>query len=389
MEGCVPIAALYAIFFEKTGGLDLQQIGLLFSAWSLAYLVAELPSGVLADYWSRKQVIALGGLVRAAGFAIWLIWPTFTGYLVGFALWGVAIACTSGAVAAFLHNELRAHGRDGQFAKYYGWLMSAFYLGTLSGYGLAALLTLKHSALLIGCSMVLSGGFGLLMLFTKESPYKKQATYIKTLIAAALEVKKSKLLQYICFVTFTVYMVIGVLEELLPRLYSGFGLSDTGVSVTLAISLLATIVLVTRLEAFVRFSLAKQALVMAGGLGVLIAGLKLGGMGAVALILVFDLIFQLFRPVFMHHIQEASDGDQRATIASVPGLAAGLFGAAAYFIIGHVAHGSSERFSIGIYAAFWLAVAIALAFAGRSFVLRRKQFSPVEEAVVLYNKDKP
>jgi MFS family permease len=389
MEGCVPIAALYAIMFEKTGGLDLQQIGLLFSVWSLAYLAAELPSGVLADFWSRKQVIAMGGILRAAGFAIWLVWPTFTGYLIGFALWGIAIACTSGAVAAFLHSELRAHGKDGQFAKYYGWLMAAFYSGVLSGYGMAALLTLKHAPLLIIVSMVLSLGFGLLMLFTQESPYKKQATYIKTLVAATMEVKGSRLLQYICVVLFAVYMVIGVLEELLPRLYAGFGLSDSGVSVALAVSLLATIVLVTRLEAFVRFSLAKQALLMAAALGLLIAGLILGGIGAVLLILLFDLVFQLFRPVFMHHIQEASEGDQRATIASVPGLAAGFFSAAAYFVIGQVAHGTSERFSIGLYAGFWLAVAIVLAIAGRSFVLRRKSFSPVEEVAVLYNKDKP
>jgi MFS family permease len=388
MEGCVPIAALYAIMFEKTGGLDLQQIGMLFSVWSLAYLVAELPSGVLADYWSRKQVIAMGGLIRAAGFAVWLVWPTFTGYLIGFALWGVAIACTSGAVAAFLHNELRAHGKDGQFAKYYGWLMSAFYTGMLTAYGLAAILTLKNAALLIAFSMALSLGFGLLMLCTKESPYKKQATYLKTLVAAVAEVRGSKILQYVCFATFMVFMVIGVLEELLPRLYEGFGLNDTGVSITLAVSLLATVVLVTKLEAFVQFSLAKQALFMAAGLCVLIAGLKLGGFGAVVLILVFDLVFQLFRPVFMHHIQEASDGDQRATISSVPGLAAGLFSAIAYVIIGQVAHGTSERFSIGLYAGFWLAVAIVLAIIGRSFTLRRKVVLPVEKAVVLYNKDK-
>lgn len=51
----MPIMALYTIMFERVGGLSFERIGLLFSIWSLAYLLAELPSGVLADYWSRRK----------------------------------------------------------------------------------------------------------------------------------------------------------------------------------------------------------------------------------------------------------------------------------------------------------------------------------------------
>src|SRR5687768_2625779 len=86
-EGFVPVMALYAIMFERVGGMSLQQIGLLFSIWSLAYLCVELPSGVLADYWSRRKVLMLGGLLRALGFGVWILWPTFLGYAIGFALW--------------------------------------------------------------------------------------------------------------------------------------------------------------------------------------------------------------------------------------------------------------------------------------------------------------
>lgn len=366
-EGFVPIMALYAIMFGRVGGLNLEQIGLLFALWGVAYVAAELPSGVLADYWSRKHVMVIGGLLRAAGFAVWMIWPNFTGYAVGFALWGAQIACSSGALAAYLHNELRAQDREQAYARYFGWVMSALSAGTLAGFFVAAVLTLDHTNVLIGMSVVSSLLLAFILILMKERPYKRQETYLKTLRTGLAEITRSKKLRYMCYGLFAVFMVIGVLEELLPRVYADFGLSDSHVSLILAAALLAGILLLTRLEIFVRFSLAKQMLVMCFVLATLAAGLIWGGWGGVSLILVFSLIFHLFRPVFMHHVQVTAKGDQRATIGSIPGLAAGLLGALAYIIIGAVAAATSERFSIGLYGVFWLFAMAGLTFMGRKY----------------------
>jgi MFS family permease len=388
LEGFVPIMALYAIMFERVGGLSLQQIGWLFSIWSIGYLIAELPSGVLADYWSRRNVIALGGLLRAIGFVIWMVWPTFTGYAIGFALWGFTIACASGAVPAYLHNELKADGKERQFAKYFGWVMSALSVGMLAGYGLAAFLTLQHTSILIGISVASSVAFTLLLLVAKERPYNRRATYLKTLKAGLAEIRSSKRLRYICYVLFSIYMTLGVIEELLPRLYAGFGLNDSAVSWVLAISLLATIFFLTRMEVFVRFSLAKQSLLMCAATGFLLVGLGIGGVGAVALLMFFNLVFHLFRSVFIHHTQEVTESDEKATIASIPGLAGGLFGALAYVIIGAVAETHSERFSIGAYGLFWLMSFIALAYLGRKYVIRHAQPVVPQGETTLYDGQK-
>ncbi|HTE22197.1 MAG TPA: hypothetical protein VK674_04095 [Candidatus Limnocylindria bacterium] len=98
-------------------------------------------------------------------------------------------------------------------------------------------------------------------------------------------------------------------------------------------------------------------------------GLYFGGAGGSLLLLLFSLLFQLFRALFQHHIQDAAEGDERATIGSIPGLASGMFGALAYVIIGKGAALSSERFSIGAYGAFWLFVFLLLAFMGRKYRL--------------------
>ena len=46
LDGFIPITALYSIMFERVAGLSFEQIGYLFSIWSLSYLLSELPSGV-------------------------------------------------------------------------------------------------------------------------------------------------------------------------------------------------------------------------------------------------------------------------------------------------------------------------------------------------------
>jgi MFS family permease len=366
-DGFVPIAALYAIMFSRVGELNIEQVGALFAVWSLSYLVFELPSGVLADYWSRKWVVFASGIARAVGFSIWLLWPGFAGYAIGFALWGVAIACWSGAATAYLHDELRAQGKSDKFSKYYGYLMSVSTVGKLAGLLTAAVLTLQHTNLLIGLSIVSSVLLSVVLLFMPEHPYKKQATYLKTLAAGFREVAHSKRLRYLCFVLFCIFMTIGVLEELLPRVYAEFGLSDTAVALVIGASVVAAIFLLARLEWVSRFSLSKQVLALCFGVLALLAGLYAGGWSGTVLVLVFALVFELFRPVFMHHVADAAVGDERATIGSIPGLFGGLLGAAAYWAIGAVAARTTENYAIGLYALLFLAAFAVLAFLGRAY----------------------
>lgn len=366
-DGFVPIAALYPIMFSRVGGLDIQQVGALFAIWSLAYLISEIPSGVLADYWSRKWVVFASGIARALGFAIWILWPGFTGYAIGFALWGVCIACWSGAASAYLHDELRYEGKLDKFAKYYGYLMSVSTAGKLAGLITAAILTLQHTNLLIGLSLISSVLLSAVLLWLPEHPYKKQATYLKTLGAAFAEVKRSRKLRYLCYVLFSIYMSIGVIEELLPRVYASFGMNDTAVAIIIAASVVSAIFLLTKLEWVSRFSLTIQSLILCSGLITLVIGLQFGSIVGSLLVLMFALVFELFRPVFMHHVTAAAQSDERATIGSIPGLFAGLFGAGAYWLIGFVSQQTSENQAITLYALLFLGVFVLLTFLGKAY----------------------
>lgn len=370
-EGFIPIYALQGILLTRVGQLSVGQVGQLFGIWAIAALIATIPSGVLADYWSRRKTMIIGNGLRAIGFGVWLVWPTYAGYAIGFALWGIEIAFADGADAAYLHSELESKGKLASFAKYMGWTSALFWVGILSGYLVSAVLTLQNHKTLILLSSLSSLMSLLLLTIMAEHPYKKQLTYIKTLQAGLQKAWSSKLLLYICLVTSVIYIILGVVEEYLPRVYSHVGLSDTSISLVVALTVLMSITLLTRLEKLVRTKLHIQVLVLVVGCILLLLGLVSYSKAGITLFVLFNLMFHLFRTVFYHHIQHVTDGDERATIGSLPSLMGGLIGAIGYWFIGFVGHRSSERYALGVFATFWLVILVILTVVGKTLKIKK------------------
>jgi predicted MFS family arabinose efflux permease len=100
------IYPVYMILFQRQG-LSYVQISLALAVWTGSMLILEVPSGILADLWSRKAVIALSMVLKAGGFLIWAFKPDFTGFLIGFIAWGAEEAFCSGATDALLFDVLR------------------------------------------------------------------------------------------------------------------------------------------------------------------------------------------------------------------------------------------------------------------------------------------
>jgi len=120
----IPVYPLYALLFADTGLSDLQ-ISVLFGIWSLVGVLVEVPSGAIADRFSRRGCLVAGDLVRAAGFAAWVLFPGFAGFAVGFVLWGLGGSLVSGAREALLYDGLAAAGGAEHYARVNGWVSAA------------------------------------------------------------------------------------------------------------------------------------------------------------------------------------------------------------------------------------------------------------------------
>src|SRR5262249_44564357 len=102
------IYALYAVMFAQRGGLDTFQISVLFIIWTATGIVFEVPTGALADKYSRRGILAMGEIIRGLGYVTWLVWPTFWGFAIGFVGWGIGESLDSGTFQALVYDELRA-----------------------------------------------------------------------------------------------------------------------------------------------------------------------------------------------------------------------------------------------------------------------------------------
>ncbi|GAA4894832.1 putative MFS family arabinose efflux permease [Stackebrandtia albiflava] len=96
---------LYALLFTAHG-LSVGEVTALFVLWSATSILAEVPSGALADTLSRRALLVAGPLLTASGFLLWGLAPSFVGFAAGFVLWGLGGALRSGAFEALTYDAL-------------------------------------------------------------------------------------------------------------------------------------------------------------------------------------------------------------------------------------------------------------------------------------------
>jgi DHA3 family tetracycline resistance protein-like MFS transporter len=95
------------IYRFRTAGLDDLQLVLVGTVMEAAVFVFEIPTGVVADRWSRKWSVIIGHAGIGGGLLIEATMASFAGVLVGQAVWGFAYTFTSGATIAWLAGELQ------------------------------------------------------------------------------------------------------------------------------------------------------------------------------------------------------------------------------------------------------------------------------------------
>lgn len=123
----IPLYPLYALLFADTG-LSGSQISALFAIWSAVGVLAEVPSGAVADRFSRRGCLVAAGILQAAGYLGWVLLPGFAGFAAGFVLWGLGGSLISGAQQALLYDGLAAVGAQDRYAQVSG-AVTAVQLG--------------------------------------------------------------------------------------------------------------------------------------------------------------------------------------------------------------------------------------------------------------------
>lgn len=335
---------LYNVMFVERGGLNAFQVSLLLAIWSVIILVIEIPSGALADKYSRRNLLGIAQIIRAIGYGIWIFWPTFEGFLLGLALWGVGRSLTSGTFEALVYDELKATGKESQYTKVMGRTESLAMFFGLGGTLLAVLVFAQLGYDGILWSSVVAVVVAGLVAFTLPNKAKQEdiePVPYRTIIRQAIgEVSRSHaLLKIIGF---------GIFAGVLFRIFDEYAslIIKSGDIATVFIPIVSALVFLPLIVMdFFAYKLEKMRqitfmvfLIMAGIL-LALAG-KYLGLGGLVAFAAFLLLIKVSITIFGAKVQHSIKGKTRATITSING-----FGVEVAAVIGFLLFGALVQLS--------------------------------------------
>lgn len=101
------------MFYYRELGFSYFQIFLIAIVYEVLNFLLEIPTGVLADNWSRKRVIVIGYLISGLSFFIVLIKPeAYITYIIWSVLSAICTTLNSGSVDAFIYDTVQEINPD-------------------------------------------------------------------------------------------------------------------------------------------------------------------------------------------------------------------------------------------------------------------------------------
>lgn len=365
----VLIYPLYTLLIADRG-ISPAHITILLVVWSAVAFLLEVPSGAIADKFSRKYVLLWAIFLRAVCFGLWLVMPSFWGFLAGFALWGVSSALTSGTEEALLYDELARIKQTSAYAKIVGRTESLKLVGVIAaGFAASALAGFGYSFMLV-CSVAACVVAALpIALLPKSKAIETTGetgyvAYLKEGVRDAFA-KPVVLLAVLFLSVVTGLTASDEYHSLLLR-EKGFG--NSGVAFwTAAISALGIVgsLFAHKLE---RRKLPLELLLVAWA-GLLLAAALLGGIATPLLLGLFMMVYYCIKVLFTTYLQHAVSDKTRATTTSVSGFLSELFALGAFAVVGFTA-GKGYSYGMAVLACVVVAAAATLWLLGR-FIARK------------------
>lgn len=147
---------LNLVFQFRVIGLDPFQMVLVGTVLELTCFVFEVPTGIVADLYSRRVSVIVGFVLIGAGFVTEGVVATFAAAVAGNVLWGIGYTFTSGALQAWITDEVGEEAMPHVFTRETQIDLTFTIVGTLAAGGLG-LIGLRVPTIAAGVGLVLLG----------------------------------------------------------------------------------------------------------------------------------------------------------------------------------------------------------------------------------------
>jgi len=356
------LATTNLVYQVEVAHLDPLRLLLVGSVLELTCLILQVPTGLLADAFSRRWAVAIGTALIGAGFILEGMVPQFTAILIAQVIWGAGATLSDGADDAWITDEVGVEPAGRLFLRGSQVGQVSGLAGIFVGVGLASIRL--NLPIVIGGALFVVLGVYLLLAMTEAgfqaTPRHPRGTLAGMVAGARFSLASIRARPLL--VTILVITVVGGLSSEgvdrlnqihflkdvgLPR-FAGlspvlwFGLISGG-SALLGIAM--TQVIRRRLDLGNHKLVTRSLLAFTGVRAVALAGFALAAnlSVAIAFIWVASVVRQAFGPVQRAWLNQSLDPANRATLFSVDGQADALGQIVGGPIIGAVASGVSIR----------------------------------------------
>lgn len=215
--------AIYTVLFNIRG-LSVFQISLLLSWSALIKVLLEIPTGAMADSWSRKNMLIIAPISKSVCFIIWFSANgNFYLYALGFAFWALGSSFVSGTTEAFLYDTSVYSDKKDEYAKVLGRMKSyqwtAIALSTLLG-GFIASRNLDWAVVFSVVPLTLSAIFASRLKEVPKVETMGKVHYLQYIKIAFDEIKTNRVLLYliIYLLAISVFGSLGDFDQLYYQL---------------------------------------------------------------------------------------------------------------------------------------------------------------------------
>jgi MFS family permease len=134
---------IYAVdkLFLLSRNVSIQEIAILVAIWSGLTILLEVPTGALADRWSRKYTLVLSGLTYSLCYVTWIFSYSFWLFALGFLFRTLGGTLESGTLQAYTWDLLKRHEKEDDFEKIWGRCITLRVIGTAIAVALGGFLS--------------------------------------------------------------------------------------------------------------------------------------------------------------------------------------------------------------------------------------------------------
>ncbi|QGQ98087.1 MFS transporter [Paenibacillus psychroresistens] len=119
LQNLVPAYVIERLFWEQRG-MTIQLVVYTEIIYAVTIVLLEIPTGIIADMWSRKKMMVISAILGYFEFLILLFATEFWHFAVVVFLAGVAQSVSSGSENALLYDSLLLCDQEDSFEKYLG-----------------------------------------------------------------------------------------------------------------------------------------------------------------------------------------------------------------------------------------------------------------------------